>query len=502
MSAPELLLLATYYLALSVLALYGAHRLLLAVVYWRTRRQAPPPSSPGEWPVITVQLPLYNEMYVVERLLEAVAALDYPRRRLEVQVLDDSDDETTTLARGAVERLRREGLDVTLLHRDRRTGYKAGALAAGLAAARGDLVAVFDADFVPHADFLRRVVPHFADSRVGMVQARWVYLNRDFSLLTRLQAILLDGHFVIEHAARHGGGCFFNFNGTAGVWRRQAIVSAGGWQHDTLTEDLDLSYRAQLLGWKFVYLPEVVVPCELPVDANAFKSQQRRWAKGSMQTGRKLLRRVLAAPLPLRVKIEAVVHLTNNLSYPLSLLVALLIFPAMALRLGSSPRALLLIDAPLFVGATLSVLLFYAVSQIGAGRGLRRELLRLPALLALGVGLAVNNGAAVLGGLVRRGGVFERTPKLGVARRGEAWRGRRYLGRTHPSLVGEGALAVYSLACFCVALRRGMWMSLPFLYLFLQGYTYLFCLSLGRARGAATATGAGLAAAGSSALEA
>jgi cellulose synthase/poly-beta-1,6-N-acetylglucosamine synthase-like glycosyltransferase len=502
MSAPELLLLATYYLALSALALYGAHRLLLAAVFWRTRRPTPPPSPPGEWPLITVQLPLYNEMYVVERLLEAVKGLDYPRHRLEVQVLDDSDDETTALAAAAVEPLRREGLEITLLHRDRRTGYKAGALAAGLAVARGDLVAVFDADFVPDADFLRRVVPHFADPRVGMVQARWGYLNRDFSLLTRLQAILLDGHFVVEHAARHGGGCFFNFNGTAGVWRRQAIVSAGGWQHDTLTEDLDLSYRAQLLGWRFVYLPEVVVPCELPVDANAFKSQQRRWAKGSMQTGRKLLRRVLQAPLPLRVKLEAGVHLTNNLSYPLSLVVALLIFPAMALRLGSSPRALLLIDVPLFLGATLSVLLFYVVGQIGGGRAVRRELHLLPALLALGVGLAVNNGAAVLGGLLRRGGVFERTPKLAVARRGEPWRGRRYLGRSHPSLLGEGILAAYFLVCFWVALRRGMWMSLPFLYLFLQGYTYLFCLSLGRARGAAEAAGAGLAAGESPALEA
>ena len=474
-------LLALYYLVLAVLALYGAHRLVLVAVYVRTRnRLAVRPPDPQEWPVVTVQLPLYNEMYVAARLIEAVCRLDYPGDRLEIQVLDDSTDETTKIVAEAVARERERGIDVHHLHRTDRTGFKAGALAAGLERARGELLAVFDADFVPQPDFLKLSVPHFADPRIGMVQGSWAHINRGYSLLTRIEAILLDGHFLIEHTARHRSGCFFNFNGTAGVWRRAAIPEAGGWQHDTLTEDLDLSYRAQLHGWRFLYLPELAVPSELPVDVNGFKTQQYRWAKGAVQTGRKLLGRILRSDLPLKVKIESFVHLTNNVSYVLMVVLSLLIFPAMVLRRGGDPAILLLIDLPLFLASTISVLVFYVASQRVAwgAAAWRRELKYLPALMGVGIGLSVNNARAVLSGLCRRGGTFHRTPKYRIEQRGQDWLGKRYRAGAGLSVIVEAALAVYFAFCVVWAARQGMWVSLPFLYLFLQGYAYIVLLSL------------------------
>jgi cellulose synthase/poly-beta-1,6-N-acetylglucosamine synthase-like glycosyltransferase len=478
-------LLALYYLVLAVLAFYGVHRLLLVWLYVRTRRRkAVRPPDPDVWPVVTVQLPLYNEMYVATRLIDAVCALDYPRGRLEIQVLDDSSDETREVVARAVERWRAEGADVHHLHRSDRRGFKAGALAAGLAAARGALVAVFDADFVPRPDFLRRTVPFFADPRIGMVQGSWEHINRGYSLLTRIEAILLDGHFLVEHTARHRSGCFFNFNGTAGIWRRAAIEHAGGWQHDTLTEDLDLSYRAQLLGWQFVYVPELGVPSELPVDINGFKSQQYRWTKGSIQTGRKLLARILGSDLPLRIKFEAFVHLTNNSSYLLMAGLSVLLFPAMLARRGSSPEVLLLVDLPLFLAASVSVVVFYLTSQViargtGSAQGTwRREARYLPALMGLGIGLAVNNSRAVLSGLFQRGGTFHRTPKYRIERAGEDWKRKRYRAATGPLVALEGALALYFLGCSAYAAAQGMWASLPFLVLFVQGYGYMFLLSV------------------------
>jgi cellulose synthase/poly-beta-1,6-N-acetylglucosamine synthase-like glycosyltransferase len=502
-------LVATYYLILGVLALYGLHRLVLVWVWWRTRNRgasAPPP--PREWPVVTVQLPLYNELYVAERLIEAVCRLDYPRDRLEIQVLDDSTDETRDVVARVVARARDEGLDVHHLHRIDRAGYKAGALAEGLSRAAGKLVAVFDADFVPHPDFLRRTVPHFVGPEaagVGMVQARWDHLNRGYSLLTRVQALMLDGHFLIEHAARNRGGCFFNFNGTAGVWRRRAIEDAGGWQADTLTEDLDLSYRAQLAGWRFLYLPEVGVPSELPVDVNGFKGQQHRWAKGSIQTGRKLLPTILRADVPKRVKLEALVHLTNNLAYPLMVALSLLVFPAMVARRGGGLGEILLLDLPLFLGATVSVLVFYAASQVAATRAgrERREIRFLPTLMGVGIGLAVSNARAALGGLVSRGGEFVRTPTYKIAdegsdapassaeggrgRRGKTgnrdWKALRYRAGRSLTFVLEGLLALYFAVTVVLAWAWGMWLSIPFLALFLHGYGYMFWLSLRSATG-------------------
>ncbi|HEX2252948.1 MAG TPA: cellulose synthase family protein [Thermoanaerobaculia bacterium] len=473
--------LALYYLVLGVLSLYGMHRMVLVVLYLRGRRRvaaAPAASPTAALPRVTVQLPLYNEMYVAQRLIEAVCRLDYPRELLEVQVLDDSTDETTSVVADTVARLRGLGFAIEHLHRGERTGFKAGALAAGAERARGELIAVFDADFVPDPDFLRRAVPWFADPRIGMVQGRWEHLNRDYSLLTRVQAILLDGHFVVEHTARHASGCFFNFNGTAGVWRREVIAAAGGWQHDTLTEDLDLSYRAQLAGWRFVYLPELTVPSELPVDVNGFKSQQFRWAKGSIQTARKLLGRILAAPLPLRVKGEAFIHLTNNVSYVLMVALSLLLPAAMLIRRGQPVATLLAVDLPLFAAATASVVVFYVASQAGAGRRWWRDLVYVPALMAVGIGLSVSNARAVVSGWRHRGGTFERTPKYRIERRGEDWLGKRYRAGRSAAVLGEGLLTAYLAAAFLHAAWTGLWASLPFLYLFLQGYLFVFLLSV------------------------
>ncbi len=472
-------ILALYYLVLGILALYGLHRMALVWAFWRTRRSAaaaPPP--PERWPAVTVQLPIFNERYVAGRLIEAVCALDYPRDRLEVQVLDDSTDDTRDIVAQLVARLRREGHDVHHLHRAERRGFKAGALEEGLAVARGEHVAVFDADFVPPADFLRRTIPHFGDDSVGMVQARWGHLNRDYSLLTRIQAMLLDGHFVVEHAARHKSGCFFNFNGTAGVWRKRAIDEAGGWEHDTLTEDLDLSYRAQLRGWKFLYLPDLVVPAELPAEINAYKSQQRRWAKGSVQTARKLLLRVLRAPLPWRAKLEAFVHLTTNSTFLLMIALAVLVFPAMYLRRGDEAWKLVVFDLPLFCAASVSVMVFYAVSQGSGGVSWGQRLARMPALMGIGIGLAVNNSRAVLEGLWQRGGVFHRTPKYRIEGRGGGWGGKGYGLGKDLSFYLELALAIYFAVCVVLAVRFEMWLSIPFLYLFLHGYWHMAYLGL------------------------
>jgi len=483
-------ILIPYYVVLGVLALYGVHRSWLLVLWWKNRSAAPEaPPDPEVWPAVTVQLPLYNEMYVAARLIDAVCRLDYPREYLEIQVLDDSTDETRDIVAGKVAEHRARGFDIHHLHRTDRTGFKAGALAAGTLRARGRFLAVFDADFVPPADFLRKVIPHFLGpdrERVGMVQARWDHLNRSFSLLTRIQAILLDGHFLIEHTARHRSGRFFNFNGTAGVWRREVIDDAGGWQHDTLTEDLDLSYRAQLAGWKFLYLPEVAVPSELPVDVNGFKSQQHRWAKGSIQTGRKLIGRVLRSRLPWAVKAEAFVHLTNNVSYVLMVLLSLLVFPAMALRQDASSRTLLLVDVPLFLAATVSVLAFYVASQVALGEGWRQRIRTLPALMGLGIGLSINNARAVIAGFFQDGGVFHRTPKYSIADsiadsvegQEKGWRAKRYrVGRNLFALV-EGLFALYLACCLVWAVKDGMWYSLPFLLLFVHGHCYIVLLTL------------------------
>ena len=479
MTSGETLILASYFFVLGILAVYGWHRYYLVYLYMKHRDRTPgarPPLDP--LPRVTVQLPIFNEMYVAERLIAAACALEYPRELLEVQVLDDSTDETREIAELAVRRHAAQGVDIHYLHRTDRTGYKAGALQAGLRTARGEFVAIFDADFVPPADFLTKALPHFADRHVGMVQVRWGHLNQDYSLLTRIQSILLDAHFVLEHGGRSRAGCFFNFNGTAGVWRRATIAAAGGWQHDTLTEDLDLSYRAQLLGWRFVFLPHVVSPAEVPVEMNGFKSQQHRWAKGSIQTCRKLLPQILASDLPVPVKMEAFFHLTANFNYVLMVLLSLLMFPSMYVRYNMGWYEMMLIDVPLFVAATLSFANFYMVSQREIYPDWRSRLKYLPLLMSVGIGLSVNNTRAVVEALFGRRGEFARTPKYGIERRSDEWVSKKYHQATLLQPLAEVALGIYFTGTVLYALANGIYGTLPFLVLFQVGFLYTGVLSL------------------------
>ncbi|HTK29843.1 MAG TPA: cellulose synthase family protein [Vicinamibacterales bacterium] len=479
MTAPETLTLAAYFFVLIILAVYGWHRYYLVYLYMKHRgreKKAGPPLDP--LPVVTIQLPLYNEMYVADRLIDAVCRIDYPRDLLEIQVLDDSVDETETVAESAVRRWAAQGIDIKYYHRTDRTGFKAGALEAGLRVARGEFVAIFDADFIPTADFLTRLMPHFADPGVGMVQARWGHINQDYSLLTKIQSILLDGHFVLEHGARNRAGCFFNFNGTAGVWRRAAIDQAGGWQHDTLTEDLDLSYRAQLLGWRFVFVSDVVAPAEVPVEMNAFKSQQHRWAKGSIQTCRKLLPRILKADLPLAVKAEAFFHLTANFNYILMCVLSVLMFPSMVIRYNMGWYEMMLIDVPLFFAATFSVCNFYMVCQREIHRDWRARIKYLPFLMSIGIGLSINNTRAVFEALFNKHTDFARTPKYRIEGDGDDWVGKQYRQSVAVQPLIELALGLYFTWTVFYALANQIYGTVPFLVLFQIGFLYTGLLSL------------------------
>ena len=488
-------LLTIAYLAAALLvALYGGNALLLSALYLRRRRQCPKqPSEPGVWPSVTVQLPIYNELYVTRRLIDAVARLDYPRDRLQVQVLDDSTDETTRLASACVNRLRARGLNIEIIHRSDRTGYKAGALARGLERAQADLVAIFDADFLPGPDFLKRSVPYLvAEPRLGFVQARWGYLNYDYSALTRAQAIALDGHFVVEHLGRNRNGLLMNFNGTAGIWRRQAIVDAGGWQSDTLTEDVDLSFRAQLAGWQALYLPDLEAPAELPPQMAAFKRQQARWATGAAQCLVKLagplLRGTLdagragdggggkAGRLPWAARLEGLLHLRVWIAHPMSLLL-LCLTPPMLLR--ETPLTL---NLTIFWLMALGPILANALSQRHLYPDWRRRFLAMPVLALLGTGLALSNTVAIARGLIGGDRAFYRTPKFRVDRRGQRWAGRRYALPFQWLTLGELLLAVYSLGTVAVALSKGNWFSVPFLLLYVCAYGYLGLSGLGDLR--------------------
>ena len=479
MTVAEALILWTYFFVLVVLAVYGWHRYYVVFLYMRNRHRQPVPrGSMAVLPPVTIQLPIYNELYVVDRLIDAVCGIDYPQELLEIQVLDDSTDETRGVAERAVRRQAARGVDITYIHRADRVGYKAGALEAGMAVAKGEFIAIFDADFIPTSDFLTRTVPFFTDPAIGMVQARWGHINQDYSLLTKIQAILLDGHFVLEHGGRNRAGLFFNFNGTAGVWRRTAIIDAGGWQHDTLTEDLDLSYRAQLNGWKFVFLPDVMAPAEVPVEMNSFKSQQHRWAKGSVQTCRKLLPRILRSDLPFAVKAEAFFHLTANFNYPLMCVLSLLMAPAMVIRYNMGWYEMLLIDLPLFVAATASVANFYVVSQRELHTDWVRRVRYVPLLMSVGIGLAVNNTRAVLEALFDQTSEFMRTPKYRIEADADEWIGKKYRQNFVVQPMIELALGVYFTATVFYALANGIYGTLPFLILFQVGFFYMGLLSL------------------------
>lgn len=466
-----------YFSVLLLLSCYGVHRLHLVLLCRRHRSRiaswvgdAPLLTSkdPAELPHVTIQLPLFNESTVVERLLEAVAKMDYPASRLEIQVLDDSTDETRAITRAHVERLRERGLDAVYIHRTDRVGYKAGALEHGMKIAKGELIAVFDADFVPQPDFVRAVAGHFADPQIAMVQTRWGHMNREVSTLTRVQAIMLDGHHLVENRARYGAGFLFNFSGTGGMWRKAAIIDAGGWQHDTLTEDLDLSYRAQLKGWRFIYRPDVVTPSELPEEVSAVRAQQFRWAKGTVQTARKLMGRVMSADLSLGQRIEAFFHLTPHFAYPLLLLLNMLLLPALVLFPAADTTTMLLLDLPLLTATTGSLAAFYMEADRAQGRNPFAALLRLPMIIAIGTGLAPHLTRAVLDGLRHMAGEFVRTPKQGT-------NSARYKARADLPLT-EVLLALLSFGSFVASIRSGHWFATPFALLFTFGYVYVAVL--------------------------
>jgi cellulose synthase/poly-beta-1,6-N-acetylglucosamine synthase-like glycosyltransferase len=481
----DLAIMLPYFFVMIILAAYGIHRYALVYNYYKNRKGvAGPPPEIAAWPKVTVQLPIYNERYVIERLVEAVSQFDYPHELLEIQVLDDSTDQTQQIARDRVDRYRALGLPITYIHRDNREGFKAGALQEGLKSAAGEFVAIFDADFIPPADFLRRTVPYFADEKLAMVQTRWSYINRNYSALTEVEAILLDGHFVIEHSARFRSGLFFNFNGTAGIWRRNAIEDAGGWQHDTLTEDTDLSYRAQLRGWHFLYLPNIECPSELPVEMNAFKSQQARWAKGLMQTAKKILPRVLRSNEPAAVKAEAFFHLTANISYPLMVVMSMILLPAMIVRFYQGWFQVLAIDLPLFLASTCSISSFYLAAERALyPKTWKRTFLYLPFVMAVGIGLSVRNAWGVLEAIFNVKSEFVRTPKYRVEANATGSGNSDWAKKTYRKSAGlmpfaEVALGVYFLLAVVYALQNENYATVPFLFLFVWGYLYTGIMSL------------------------
>ncbi len=458
------------FLALS-LALFGLNQFIIIALYFRYLKHNPPtPPCPKEeeWPPVTVQLPIYNEASVVDRAIEALARLDYPRDKLEIQILDDSDDETTRIAQKKVREWEARGLRIVLIHRNSRDGFKAGALAEGLKSATGEFIAIFDADFIPPRNFLRLTIPYFLqDPRLGMLQTRWGHLNREYSLVTRAQALALDGHFLVEQLARQRAGLFMGFNGSAGVWRRSCIEDAGGWQSDTLTEDLDLSYRAQLRGWKCLFLPEIVVPAEIPPQINAFKNQQRRWAKGSIQCLLKLSGAVLRSPRPIFHKFEALLHLGNYLVHPLMLLSLILILPLILQGIEVHfPLTYLMI-------ASFGPPAVYFVATLkGSGRG-PVEMLFFPILALMGVGIALSNTIAIFEVLLNKGGSFERTPKFRLYRNRGNWERNPYAIRAEKVAFGEILIAIYALLALIVAWLKGFYWSVPFFLLYAGGFSYV-----------------------------
>jgi cellulose synthase/poly-beta-1,6-N-acetylglucosamine synthase-like glycosyltransferase len=466
-------MLIPYFAVLIVLSIYGLHRYDVIRTYFKYRKNATgaPAKRWENLPSVTIQLPIYNERYVVERLIDEVIKIEYPRELLQIQVLDDSTDDTAPFAEALVERYRALGFPMEYKHRKNRHGYKAGALQDGLKSATGEFIAVFDADFCPPAEFLTRTIDYFTDPTVGVVQTRWSYLNKDYNFLTEVEAMLLDGHFILEHGARSRAGYFFNFNGTAGILRKSMIGDAGGWQHDTLTEDSDLSYRAQLKGWRFVYVPGLDCPSELPVEMHGFQVQQSRWAKGLTQVARKLLPSILKAPVSRRVKMEAFMHLTPNISYPLMIVVSALMLPVMIVRFYMGIWMMVFLDLPLIALSFWSISLFYIVAQRELyPKNWKRSLFLLPMLMAVGVGLTIINTRAVLEALFGVQTGFVRTPKYAIGEKPMKLENKQYRRRSGWLPYMEIAMGTYFLGMAVFAVSIYNYVALPFLALFVFGY--------------------------------
>ncbi len=488
-SVIEYCILAVYFVSLLILMIFGAHGFVMVYFFRKHRglkglRPKPLPRQPR----VTIQLPVFNEYYVVERLIRAACRVDYPRDCLEIQVLDDSTDETAAVSRRLVEDYRAQGFDIHWKHREHRQGFKAGALKHGLTAATGEFIAIFDADFIPPRDFLTRTLPYFAEAKTGMVQTRWGHLNADYSLLTRLQAIGLDGHFVVEQTARNGAGFFINFNGTAGIWRKACILDAGGWSDDTLTEDLDLSYRAQMRGWRFKFLHDPVCLSELPAEMSALRSQQFRWTKGAIETAKKILPRLWRARLPWRIKLQGAVHLTNNLVFPFILIVGLL-HPALVYikNDGIGEHSLYFAITGVFVAAFWGSFMMYLTSQKELYPDWRQRMLYFPIFMAGSMGLACNNTRAILQGLCNRKSEFTRTPKYRIESVSDQFRDKKYFESevTHNGGVikwanaglGELALALYSFAGILLSLYYLEFAAIPFQSMYCFGYAFIGFLS-------------------------
>jgi cellulose synthase/poly-beta-1,6-N-acetylglucosamine synthase-like glycosyltransferase len=473
-------IIGTYFVSLTILFIFGSSGFVMIYYYMKHRKTIQQkPATLSSFPMVTIQLPLYNEFYVIERLIDATCLMQYPKERLEIQILDDSTDETVGVVAARVEQYRRQGFDITHVRRANRTGYKAGALKEGLVTAKGEFIAVFDADFVPRSDFLVDTLPwFFMDAHIGLVQTRWEHLNSEYSFLTRVQAMALDGHFVIEQNVRNKAGFFINFNGTGGIWRKSCILDAGNWEADTLTEDLDLSYRAQLKGWKFKFLNDVTSPAELPSEINALKSQQFRWTKGAIETARKILPRVWRSPLPLEKKIHATFHLTNNIVFPFIVLAGILNVPLIFIKHQGGYEIYFTIMA-IFVFAFIGSFLFYLYSQKDVYHDWQRRMLLFPLFMAGSMGFAVNNTKAVIEGLVKKKSEFIRTPKYSVVEKGDNWTDKKYaLMKFDYTVLIEFALALYCLFGVAASVYYLELAAVPFQLLFTTGFGFVAWLSI------------------------
>jgi len=481
-------IIVIYTIAITLLFFYCIMQLSLAIHYIKFKRNLKKEETvftipESEYPHVTVQLPVYNELYVVERLIDAIAAFDYPADKLEIQLLDDSTDESFEIARKKVDFYFQKGIDIKQIRRPERKGFKAGALEYGLREAKGEYVAIFDADFVPFPDFLKKIIPHFLlDDKIGVVQAKWEHLNKDYSILTKMQAFALDMHFTIEQQGRNAAGYFINFNGTAGVWRKTTIADAGGWKADTLTEDLDLSYRAQLRGWKFKYVENVVAPAELPTDMNALKSQQFRWNKGGAETAKKIGLRVINAELPLRIKLHAVAHLFNTTNYIFILITAILSVPLLFIKNQ-------VIDfnyfkyASIFLMGSIAIAYAYYISTLQREKTVRKTLsvylLRFPVFLAITMGMSLHNAWAVFRGWLGQQTAFVRTPKFNIVNGKDIWKNKKYtVTKISPITYLEGLFSLYFLSGIIMGFYYEDYGLLPFHLLAFSGFALIFYFSL------------------------
>ncbi|MBS1518795.1 MAG: glycosyltransferase family 2 protein [Bacteroidetes bacterium] len=480
----ESLVLAAYIISLSILFFFGAHGFNMVYYYFKTfnKRTVDLEESEfhlDEYPVVTIQIPLYNEQYVITRLIDSVLRMDYPKDKLEVQILDDSTDETTQIIKDHIVKYEEQGYDIKHIHRTNREGFKAGALKVGLETARGEFVAIFDADFIPRKKFLKRTIPYFyKEEKLGLVQTRWEHLNREYSLMTKTQAIALDGHFVIEQAVRNRAGFFINFNGTGGVWRKECIFDAGNWEADTLTEDLDLSYRAQMKGWKFRYLVNFTSPAELPSDIGALKSQQFRWTKGAIETAKKVYPKVLRSDMSFKLKVQSFIHLYSNLAYPFILMAALLNLPVMLIKLSGEYDTVFKFMS-LFIFAFISSFIFYLYSQKDVYPDWQKRIIYFPVFLAGSMGFSVNNTKAVLEGLLDKKSEFVRTPKYQIMNKKDSWEGKKYVNKKLSfTTYLEALLAVYCFGGVVIAIATAQVAAIPFQMMFCGGFSMISFLSI------------------------